>query len=156
MDLSIQTLKEQLASQQQALAQMMSQIQAQNQIIRNKGQLFQNQPSQLCKGLSQGQSAESNLRGQLPSQPIANPKHNPPCFTPLPNASMVHTQASSSQGPQIEEFKEITRLNQPKRVLPRLGDKEEKGDSNEQKEKEKGKQNITLEDDSFGDKDESM
>ena len=62
---------------------------------------------------------------------------------------MVHTQASSSQGSQIEEFKEITRLrngnsfpkvdmNQPKRMLPRLGDKEEKGDSNEQKQKEKG------------------
>ena len=156
MDPSIQTLKEQLASQQQALAQMMSQIQAQNQIIQNQGQMFQNQLSQLCKGLSQGQSAESNLRGQLPSQPIANPKHNPPSFTPHPNASMVHTQASSSQGPQIEEFKEITRLNQPKRVLPRLGDKEEKGDSNEQKEKEKGKQKIILEEDSFSDEDDSM
>ena len=58
---------------------------------------------------------------------------------------MVHTQASSSQGPQIEEFKEITRLrngksfpkvdmNQRKRVLPRLRDKEEKGENNEQKE----------------------
>ena len=82
MDPSIQTLKEQLASQQQALAQMMSQIQAQNQIIQNQGQLFQNQLSQLCKGLSQGQSTESNLRGQLPSQPMANPKHNPPSFTP--------------------------------------------------------------------------
>ena len=138
----------------------MSQIQAQNQIIQNQGQLFQNQLSQLCKGLSQGQSAESNPRGQLPSQPIANPKHNPQGFA-------SHTQASSSQGPHVEEFKEITRLrneksvpkvdmNQPKRVLPRLGNKEEKGDSNEQKEKEKGKQKITLEEDSFSDKDESM
>ena len=80
---------------------------------------------------------------------------------------MVHTQANSSQGPQIEEFKEITRLrngkslpkvdmNQPKRVLPRLGNKEEKGDSNEQKEKEKGKQKIILEEDSFSDEDDSM
>ena len=80
---------------------------------------------------------------------------------------MVHTQASSSQGPQIEEFKEITRLrngksfpkvdmNQPKRVLPRLGDKEEKGESNEQKEKEKGKQKITLEEESFSDEYDSM
>ena len=42
MDPSIQTLKEQLVSQQQALTQMMSQIQAQNQIIQNQGQLFQN------------------------------------------------------------------------------------------------------------------
>ena len=85
---------------------------------------------------------ESNPRGQLPSQPIENPKHNPPGFTPPLSASMVHTQASSSQGPQIEEFKEITKLrngksfpkvdmNQPKRVLPRLGNKEEKGDSDE-------------------------
>ena len=156
MDPSIQTLKEQLVGQQQALAQMMSQIQAQNQIIQNQGQLFQNQLSQLCKGLSQGQSAEANPRGQLPSQPIANPKHNPPSFNTLPNASMVHTQASSSQGPQIEEFKEITRLNQPKRVLPRLGDKEEKGDSNEQKEKEKGKQKIILKEDSFSNEDDSM
>ena len=156
MDPSIQTLKEQLASQQQALVQMMSQIQAQNQIIQNQGQLFQNQLSQLCQGLSQGQSTESNLRGQLPSQPIANPKHNPPNFNPLPNASIVHTQASSSQGPQMEEFKEITRLNQPKRVLPRMGNKEEKGDSNEQKGKEKGKQRITLEEDSFSDEDDSM
>ena len=54
------------------------------------------------------------------------------------------------------EFKEITRLNKPKRVLPRLGNKEEKGDSNEQKEKEKGKQKITLKEDSFSDKDDSM
>ena len=156
IDPSIQTLKEQLAGQQQALAQMMSQIQAQNQIIQNQGQLFQNQLSQLCKGLSQGQSAEENPRGQLPSQPIANPKHNPPSFNPLPNASMVHTQASSSQGPQMEEFKEILKLNQLKRVLPRLGNKEENGDSNEKKEKDKGKQKITLEEDSFSDKDESM
>ena len=159
MDLSIQTLKEQLASQQQALAQMMSQIQAQNQIIQNQGQLFQNQPSQLCKGLSQGQSAESNPRSQLPSQPIANPKHNPQGFA-------SHTQESSSQGPHVEEFKEITRLrneksflkvdmNQLKRVLPRLGDKEEKGDSNEQKEKEKGKQKIILEKDLFSDEDDT-
>ena len=156
MDPCIQTLKEQLASQQQAIAQMMSQIQAQNQIIQNQGQLFQYQLSQLCKGLSQGQSAKSNPRGQLPSQPIANPNRNPPIFNPLPHASMVHTQASSSQGPQMEEFKEITRLNQPKRVHPWLGNKEEKGDSNEQKEMEKGKKKITLEEDSFGDKDESM
>ena len=69
---------------------------------------------------------------------------------------MVHTQASSSQVPQIEEFKEITRLNQPKRVLPTLGDKEEKGNSNEKKEKEKGKQKIILEEDSFSDEDDSM
>ena len=121
----------------------------------------------MCKDLSQGQSAESNPRGHLPSQPTINPKHNSPSFTPPPNASMVHTQASSSQGPQIEEFKEITRLrneksfpkvdmNQPKRVLSMLGDKEEKGDSNEQKEKEKGKQKIILEEDSFSDKDDSM
>ena len=93
---------------------------------------------------------ESNPRGQLPSQPIENLKHNPPSFTPHPNTSMVHTQESSSQGPQIEEFKEITRLrngksfpkvdmNQPKRVLPRVGNEEEKGNSDEQKEKEKGK-----------------
>ena len=160
MDPSIQTLKEQLASQQQALAQMMSQIQAQNQIIQNQGQLFQNQLSQLCKGLSQGQSVESNLKGHLPSQPTENPKHNPQGFA-------SHTQASSSQGPQVEEFKEIMRLrngksfpkvdmNQPKRELPRLGDKEEKVDSNEQKEKEKGKQKITLEEDSFSDKDDSV
>ena len=84
---------------------------------------------------------ESNPRGCLPSQPMANPKHNPQAFA-------SHTQVSSSQGPHVDEFKEITRLrneksfpkvdmNQPKRVLPRLGDKEEKGDSNEQKEKEK-------------------
>ena len=89
---------------------------------------------------------ESNPRGQLLSQPIENPKHNPPGFTPPPNVSMVHTQEISSQGPQIEEFKEIIRfrngksfpkvdMNQPKRVLPRLGNKEEKGDNNEQKEK---------------------
>ena len=63
MDPSIKTLKERLASQQQALAQMMSQIQAQNHIIQNQGQLFQNQFSKLCKGLSQGQSVESNPRG---------------------------------------------------------------------------------------------
>ena len=87
---------------------------------------------------------------------MANPKHNPQSFISPPNASMVHTQASSSQGPQIEEFKEITRLKQPKRVLPRLGDKEEKGDSNEQKEKEKGKQKIILEEDSFSDEDDAM
>ena len=35
-------------------------------------------------------------------------------------------------------------MNQPKRVLPRVGNKEEKGDSDEQKEKEKGKQKIIL------------
>ena len=124
----------------------MSQIKAQNQIIQNQGQLFQNKLSQLCKGLSQGQRGESNPRGLLPSQPIANPKHNPPSFNPLLNASMVHTQASSSQGPRIEEFKENTKLrngksfpkvdmNQPKRLLPRVGNKEEKGDIDEQKEK---------------------
>ena len=56
----------------------------------------------------------------------------------------------------MEEFKEILKLNQPKRVLPRLGNKEENGDSNEQKEKDKGKQKIKLEEDSFSDKDESM
>ena len=80
---------------------------------------------------------ESNPRGYLPSQPTANPKHNPQGFA-------SHTQASSSQGPHVEEFKEITRLrneksvpkvdmNEPKRVLSRLGNKEEKGDSNEKK-----------------------
>ena len=37
---------------------------------------------------------------------------------------------------------------------PSLGDKEEKGDSNEQK--EKGKQKIILEEDSFSDEDDSM
>ena len=42
MDPTIQTLKEQLANQQQTLAQMMSQIQAQNQIIQKQGKLFQN------------------------------------------------------------------------------------------------------------------
>ena len=160
MDPSIQTLKEQLASQQQALSQMMSQIQAQNQIIQNQGQLFQNQLSQLCKGLSQGQSVELNLKGHLPSQPTTNPTHNPQGFA-------SHNQASSSQGPHVEECKEISRLrneksfpkvdmNQPKRLLPRLGDKDEKVDSNEQKEKEKGKQKITLEEDSCSDKDDSM
>ena len=40
MDPTIQTLKEQLANQQQTLAQMMSQILAQNQIIQNQGQFF--------------------------------------------------------------------------------------------------------------------
>ena len=110
---------------------------------------------------------ESNPRGQLPSQPIENPKHNPPSFTPPPTSSMVHTQASSSQCPKIEEFKEITRLrngksfprvdmNHPKRVLPRVGNKEEKGDSDEQKEKEKGKQKIILEEDSCSDEDDLM
>ena len=110
---------------------------------------------------------ESNLRGHLPCQPIENPEHSPQGFASHPNASMIHTQSSSSQGPQIEKYKETTRLrngksfpkvgmNQPKRVLSKLGDKEEKGDSNEKKEKRKGKQKITLEEDSFSDEDDSM
>ena len=153
MDSIVQTLKEQLASQKQTLGQMMSQIQAQNLIIQNQGQLFQNQLSQLCKGLSQRQSVESNPRGQLPSQSIANPKHNLPGVAHPPNAPMVHTQASLSQGSQVEELKEITRLrngksfpkvdmNQPKRVLPRFGNNEENEDSNDKKEKEKGKHKL--------------
>ena len=110
MDSIVHTLKEQLASQQKTLAEMMSQIQAQNQIIQNQGQLFQNKISQLCKSLSQRQSVESNLRGQLPIQSIENPKRNLSGVAHPPNAPMVHTQESSSQGSQIEELKEITRF----------------------------------------------
>ena len=47
-------------------------------------------------------------------------------------------------------------MNQPKRVLPRFGNNEENEDSNDKKEKEKGKHKILLEEDSFIDEDESM
>ena len=92
----------------------MSQIQAQNQIIQTQGQMFQNQLSQLCKGLSQGQNTDLNPRGQLPSQPVANPKHHPPGFPHPLNNSMAQNQASSSQGTQMEELKGVTKLRNGK------------------------------------------
>ena len=114
VDWTIHALKEQLGSQQQTLAQMMSQIQAQKLIIQTQGQMFQNQLSQLCKGLSQGQNTDLNHRGQLLSQLVANPKHDPPGFSHPLNNSMAQNQASSSQGTQMEELKGVTKLRNGK------------------------------------------
>ena len=92
----------------------MSQIQAQNQIIQTQGKMFQNQLSQLCKGLSQGQNIDLSPRDQLPSHPIANSKHHPLGFPHPLNNSMAQNQASSSQGTQMEELKGVTKLKNGK------------------------------------------
>ena len=117
---------------------MMSQIQAQNQIIQTQGQMFENQLSKLCKGLSQGQNIDLSPRDQLPSQPSANPKHHPLGFPHPLNNLMAKNQASSSQRTQIEELKGVTILRNGKVIgKPDLepldyGTLEEENDDNEE------------------------
>ena len=107
-----QTLQQTLLAQQQAFQQT---IQAQQQSIsRLETQL--------------GQIAESSIRrepGQLPSQPVANPRNHPPGFQPqmglLPQPMQIAQPPQPPQnipplqkGPHMENIKAITTLRSGK------------------------------------------
>ena len=101
-------------------------IQAQSQSFQQTLQAHQQTISKLETQL--GQLAEATMRrevGQLPSQPIANPRNNPPGF-PQPNFPMNQPNPPLLQhpvgqlpqkGPQLENAKAISTLRSGK-ILP--------------------------------------
>ncbi|MQL74173.1 hypothetical protein Taro_006533 [Colocasia esculenta] len=120
---------------------------AQQQQLHQQQQLLATNQQTMARLEAQvGQMAETTMRrevGQLPSQPVANPRNQPPGFASQPSLLPQPVQQVQPRGPQLENIKAISSLRSGKVLSdphkgkeavnnPELGAQDDTSDSEEE------------------------